>query len=95
MLLAAAVPLHALRVSSTIGSPSRTQKFFVEQGLRHEKAGGYHGQGDVVVPAAPTAALIVVKAQFVFHLLVVLLDPPPDLGQPHELGKRGIRIEIG
>jgi hypothetical protein len=32
----------------------------------------------------PTATLIVVQAQFFFELVIVLLDLPPALDQPHD-----------
>ena len=44
----------------------------------------------MMVPAAEAAALEVVKAKAVFELAVVVLDAPAQLGQPHQLLKRGV-----
>jgi len=38
----------------------------------------------VAVPAVEGAALEVVKSQAGLQLAVVVLDPPPDLGQPDQ-----------
>jgi hypothetical protein len=43
-----------------------------------------HQQGDVMVPARPTAACEVVQPPFFFPLLVVLFDPVPTLGHPQQ-----------
>jgi hypothetical protein len=43
---------------------------------------GEDGEGDVAVPAGVGAAFELVQSQAGFQLAVVVLDPPPDLGQP-------------
>lgn len=44
---------------------------------------GYAGRG-VMVKAAPATALVMVEPEFVLELLVVPLDPPPELHGSHE-----------
>jgi hypothetical protein len=38
----------------------------------------------------PVAPFIMVKSQLTLHLLIVTLDPPADLPQPHEVLKRSL-----
>jgi hypothetical protein len=38
--------------------------------------------------AAPRAALEVIEANLAFEVLVVALDPPTELGDPHQLLER-------
>src|SRR6516164_11717879 len=40
-----------------------------------------------MMEAAPASAFEVIQAQLVLELLVVPLDPPAELSQPHELGE--------
>jgi hypothetical protein len=40
---------------------------------------GHHHQGDVMMPAVPTAAFIVIEAELLLELLIVLLDLPARL----------------
>src|SRR6266581_1225849 len=56
---------------------------------------GEGGEGDVAVPAGERAALEVVQAQAGLQLAVVVLDPPSDLGQAHELFDGGVLGEGG
>ena len=51
---------------------------------------GEGGEGDVAVPAGERAALEVVQAEAGLQFPVVMLDPPPDLGQPDEFPDRGV-----
>ena len=51
---------------------------------------GEGGEGDVAVPAGEGSAFEVGQAEAGFQLAVVVLDPPADLGQPDELGDRGV-----
>ena len=44
----------------------------------------------MAVPAVEGAALEVVKSQAGLQLAVVVLDPPPDLGQPDQLAEGGV-----
>ena len=50
---------------------------------------------DVAVPAGEGAAFEVVQAEAGFQFAVVVLDPPADLGQPDELGDRGVFGQVG
>ena len=45
---------------------------------------GYGDERDVVVKASPGAALVVIEADFTFHVLVVALDAPAQFGGPDE-----------
>jgi len=49
----------------------------------------------VAVPAGERAALEVIQPEAVLQLAVIVLDPPPDLGQPDQLGDGGIGGQIG
>ena len=62
--------------------------FFNPEALQHQKVKGHHGQGDMMMPAAPGASFKVIQSQFGFQLLIVLLHPPAHLGpidQPPEV----------
>ena len=55
-------------------------------GADHSDEGlGEDGEGDVAVPAQVGAAFEVVQSQAGLELAVVVLDPPSDLGQAHQL----------
>jgi hypothetical protein len=41
-------------------------------------------ESGVVVEASPGAALEVVEADLLFHLLIIALDPPAQLGEANE-----------
>ena len=61
-------------------SAGSTQKFFLLRSVSNvRKAVGQHDQRHVVVPSAPTAALIVIQPEFLLELLIVLLDLPSAL----------------
>src|SRR5690348_18048739 len=49
----------------------------------------------MMMEAAPVAALEVAKAKFLLELLVIPLDPPARLGDPHETLERGAPREVG
>ena len=51
---------------------------------------GHHAERGVVVKASPGAALEVVQAEFLLHLLVVALDAPTQLGQAHQGADRRV-----
>src|SRR5260370_12715924 len=68
-------------VGSGDGDP---EVFFRTQTLKGEEGEGHHREGDVVVPALPASPFVVVEPEFVFELLVALLDPPADLHHAHE-----------
>ena len=55
---------------------------------------GEGGEGDVAVPAGERAALEMGQPEAGFQLAVVVLDPPPDLGQPVEPGDGGIGGQV-
>ena len=62
--------------------------FFNPEALQHQEVKGHHGQGDMMMPAAPGASLKVIQSQFGLQLLIVLLHPPTHLGpidQPTEV----------
>ena len=77
---------------------SRTQREEGQAAALRWRAPAFEGQEgvgdrderDVVVPAAVAAALEVVEAEGVFELAVVVLDAPAQLGQPDQLGERGV-----
>src|SRR6516164_6344860 len=45
---------------------------------------GQHDQRHVMMPAVPTATLIVIQPEFLFELLIVLLDLPTGLGHLYQ-----------
>ena len=49
---------------------------------------------DVVMPALPVAAFVVVQAEFFLQLVVVLLDFPTALDQPHQPPQRVVSRKI-
>src|SRR5215471_6521772 len=71
---------RARRVCGKVG----TGVFFKVAALQQQKGIGQAHQGDMVMPALPAAALVVVQPQFLLELLVVLFYPPAQLGQPHQ-----------
>ena len=78
---------------------SKTADFFRQLGLGTalfacQKAEGEHDQGDIVVEAAPGAALEVVEPEFFLHLLVALLDLPTFVPKPHYLDPGGVGGQV-
>src|SRR5437867_1738544 len=69
--------------------------FFRTQAFQAEEGEGQHRERDVVVPALPTTAFVVVQSELVFELLVALLDPPADLGDAYEARQVGRWREAG
>src|ERR1700687_1431600 len=61
------------------GKPSSLGR---QEGVRRD------AEHPVMVEPLPLAPFVVIKSQLVFQLLVVALDPPADLYQPHEIVKR-------
>ena len=51
--------------------------------FERQKAEGQHDQRGMMVEAAPGAALEVIQAEFLFHLLVALFDLPAFMPQAH------------
>ncbi|MDT7746038.1 MAG: hypothetical protein QOE59_5116 [Actinomycetota bacterium] len=56
----------------------------VSEGVRE------HRQGDVAIPAAVAADLVVIQSDLVLRGLEGLLDRPADPGDPRELTQRGV-----
>src|SRR5215211_6567776 len=56
--------------------------------LGNQKAVGCDAQAGMMMKTAPVAALVVAKAEFLLELLIVPLDPPARLGDPHETSQR-------
>jgi hypothetical protein len=63
--------------------------------LQSEEGVGDRDERGVVVPAAVAAALEVVEPERVFEFAVVVLDPPPELGQVRELAQLGVGRQGG
>src|SRR5881409_180598 len=63
--------------------------------LGDEKAVGCDAQAGMMMEAAPVAALVVAKAKLLLQLLVVPLDPPACLGDPHEALERSAPGQVG
>src|ERR1700726_2041406 len=55
-----------------------------------KEAVGGDAECEVMVEAAPPAPFIVTKAQFLLELLIIALDPPPQLCQIDQTIERGI-----
>ena len=49
----------------------------------------------MMMEAAPVAALEVAKTKLLFELLVIALNPPARLGNPHEALERAAPGQIG
>ncbi len=56
---------------------------------------GGGGQGGVVVPADPAAALEMVKSDTGFQFPVVVFDAPADLCEANQGGDRGVGGQVG
>ncbi len=52
-----------------------------------EEAVGGNAQRGMMVKAAPAAAFVVAKPEFLLEVLVIALDPPAPLGLPDEVGQ--------
>jgi hypothetical protein len=61
--------------------------------VRNQVGGGH--EGDVAVPAFPSAAFVVVQAQAGFEFAVVVFDTPADLPQPDQILKWGVGGKLG
>ncbi len=48
-----------------------------------------------MVEAAPAAALVMAKAEFLLEFLVIALDPPAQLGEIDQAFERGVIREVG
>ena len=49
----------------------------------------------MMMKPAPVAALVMAKAELLLELLVIPLDPPARLGNPHEALERGAPGQVG
>src|SRR6516225_185154 len=63
--------------------------------LKLQEPIGEEAHGGVVVEARPRAALEVVQAQFLFELLIALLDVPTTLPQLHRVLQRRAGRQVG
>src|SRR6201995_5041415 len=63
--------------------------------LCNQKAVGCDAQAGMMMKPAPVAALVMAKAELLLELLVIPLDPPARLGNPHEALERGAPGQIG
>src|ERR1700751_3809964 len=60
-----------------------------------QEAVGGDAECGVMVEAAPPAPFIITKAEFLFELLVVTLDPPSQLCQINQSVEREILRQVG
>src|ERR1700687_4023624 len=67
------------------GKPSTLGR---QEGVRRD------AEHPVMVEALPAAPFVVVQAHLVLQLLVVALDPPAELDQPHEIVERYRRGDV-
>src|SRR3954452_17531265 len=63
--------------------------------LGDQKAVGCDAQAGMMGEAAPVAAIVVAKAKLLLEFMIVPLDPPARLGNPHETLERGAPREVG
>src|ERR1700760_5083130 len=63
--------------------------------LGDQNAAGCDAQASMMMKPAPVAALVVAKAELLLELLVIPLDPPARLGNPHEALQRRAPGQIG
>ena len=53
-----------------------------------------HDERDMVMPADPATAFVMIQAELVLQLLVVLLNRPAALGHAHQAAQGGARRQI-
>src|SRR5580698_640473 len=58
--------------------------FFAPHSLQGEEGMRQHHQSDVMMPARPIAAFVVIQAQFFLELLIVLFDLPAAFDHVHQ-----------
>src|ERR1700751_6359011 len=63
--------------------------------LGNQKTVGCDAQASMMMEPPPVAALVVAKAELLLELLVIPLDPPARLGNPHEALQRRAPGQIG
>src|SRR6201991_1799985 len=63
--------------------------------LGDQKTVGCDAQAGMMMKPAPVAALVMAKAELLLELLVIPLDPPARLGNPHEALPRRALGQIG
>src|ERR1700760_1766810 len=63
--------------------------------LGDQKAVGCDAQAGMMMKPAPVAALVVAEAKLLLEFLVIPLDPPARLGDPHEALERGAPGQVG
>ena len=60
-----------------------------------QKRIGQAHQRHVMMPAWPTAPFVVIQSQFLFQLLIVLLDSPAQFRPLHQASPRDVRGQVG
>jgi hypothetical protein len=63
--------------------------------LGDQKAVGSNAERGVMMKAAPAAAFVVTKAEFLLQLLVIAFDPPTQLGLPDEIAQTDVSGQGG
>src|SRR6201993_4603422 len=63
--------------------------------LGNQKTAGCDAQAGMMMKPAPVAALVMAEAELLLELLVIPLDPPARLGNPHEALQRRAPGQIG
>src|ERR1700749_3326259 len=63
--------------------------------LGNQKTVGCDAQAGMMMKTAPVAGLVMAKAELLLDLLVIPLDPPARLGNPHEALQRRALGQIG
>ena len=79
-----------IRGRSSLFFPGDAGSSFFSQLFQRQETVGQHHQAGVVVEAAPGAALEMIQAQFLLHLLVALLHRPAALPQPDRPEPAGV-----
>src|SRR3990172_7992544 len=69
--------------------------FFVLKPLADQKSISQTYQRHMMMPALPTAPCVVIQSQFLFQLLIVLLDSPAQFRQLHQGPPRDVRGQVG
>ena len=69
--------------------------FFRPEALQNQKGESHHRQSHVMMPASPGSPFKMVQPQFIFQLLVVLLNPPADFGPINQFMQSNGLWQIG
>jgi len=68
---------------------------FAAEAFKDQEVERHHHERHMVVPPDPRAALEVVQSDLLLELLVVLLDPPPDLRPVHQVTEGRVLRQVG